>query len=61
MSWFQHRHWWRRQMEPNPIMAPNADRTRGLLIVEECGCGAVRTIECVPGTAPVVRYAETPA
>lgn len=54
-SLFRHRHYWRRICN-HPIA--DGPRTAGSLIVEECRCGAVRTIEIQPGHAPVVRHEE---
>jgi hypothetical protein len=51
MSWFKHRHYWREK-------TGYQNGITGGLIVEDCTCGAVRTIEFQPGSAPVVRVTE---
>lgn len=60
MSWFKHRHWWRRKTGKIEIYAPGSDLAEGFAILEDCSCGAVRTIEFFQGHAPVVRLASAP-
>lgn len=55
MRWFQHRHWWR---EKNSMRLCAGGVEKGELIVEECSCGAIRTIEVFPGRQPIVRFAK---
>lgn len=55
MKWFEHRHYWRLK---TAIDLTEKGCTKGVQMVEECGCGALRTIEIFPGKAPVVRMAE---
>lgn len=60
MGWFEHRHHWRLKTGLNTIAsAMGGDKPSGGLIVEDCSCGAVRTIEFYPGEAPVIRTALT--
>lgn len=59
MTWFTHQHYWRPKTDLNTILDPETKAKIGGLIVEDCRCGAVRTIEFAPGTAPVVRIAES--
>ena len=59
MSWFKHRHWWRTMSRPN-LYNPGGTRPIGEGIIQDCRCGAVRTIEFFPGQAPVVRIAAAP-
>jgi hypothetical protein len=56
MSWFKHRHYWLQKTGLNTVHTQNG--ITGGLIVEDCSCGAVRTIEFQPGSAPVVRVTE---
>ncbi len=58
MKWFEHRHYWRPKTDLNTITVPGTEKPRGGLILEDCMCGAVRTIEFYPGEAPVVRVAK---
>lgn len=58
MSWFKHRHWWRRMTGKIEIYPPGLDTAEAFAILEDCSCGAVRTIEFYPGEAPVVRVAK---
>jgi len=58
MSWFKHKHWWR--VKSDNIIKESDGRTRAQLILEDCSCGAVRTIEVEPGKAPVVRIGYDP-
>ena len=56
MPWFKHHHYWRPKTDLNRVMDPdNLSIARGGLIIEDCSCGAVRTIEFEPGKAPVIR------
>lgn len=59
MGWFEHRHYWRPKTLMNQIVKPGTSEAIGGLLVEDCVCGAVRTIEFHPGEAPVVRIALT--
>jgi hypothetical protein len=59
MGWFEHRHWWRPKTALNRVMQPGTDLAISGLIVEDCSCGAVQTIEFAPGQDPVVRIVET--
>jgi hypothetical protein len=61
MGWFEHRHYWRTKTALNPIKDPQTGGTVGALIVEDCSCGSVRTIEYQPGTPAVIRIAKPPA
>lgn len=60
MGWFDHKHLWLPKTALNTIKDPHTKGTIGGLIVEDCSCGLVRTIEFTPGTAPVVRVAAAP-
>jgi hypothetical protein len=61
VSFFKHRHYWRPKTALNTIHAPDAgSRPTGGLIIEDCRCGAVRTIEFYPDQAPKVRMAAPP-
>jgi hypothetical protein len=51
--WFEHRHYWCTR-DVNTIAAPTGG-VGGVLRLEECNCGAVRTIEYRPGSDPIVR------
>lgn len=57
MAWFEHRHYWRPKTALNTIHVPGEQRAVAGMIIEDCSCGAVRTIEFEPGKAPIVRYA----
>lgn len=61
MKWFEHRHYWRPKTVLNKIIDPDTKAVRGGLLVEDCLCGAVRTIEFEPGIAPTIRVAESPS
>jgi hypothetical protein len=61
MTWFKHRHYWRQKTGISTIYAPEGDKPNGGLIVEDCHCGAVRTIEFYPGQEPIVRIAKQEA
>ena len=56
MGWFEHSHYWRPKTDLN-IIKNREGGNQGGLIVEDCTCGAVRTIEFEPGKPPVVRMA----
>jgi hypothetical protein len=58
MGLFDHKHYWRPKTALNTIRDPETKANIGGLIVEDCSCGSVRTIEFMPGEAPVVRVAE---
>ena len=60
MSWFDHQHVWYPKTQTNTIVDPSTSKCLALLIVGDCRCGAVRTIEIRPGDAPVVRLTEKP-
>lgn len=42
MPWFKHRHWW---VSTSANSVGKEEKTVGGLILQECSCGAVRTIE----------------
>lgn len=58
MAWFKHHHYWRPKTALNTIHTAGEQRATAGLLVEDCSCGMVRTIEFSPGDAPVVRYAK---
>lgn len=61
MSFFDHRHHWRPKMDTCKVMShENPKLSKSILVVEDCHCGAVRTIEIEPGKAPEVRITLTP-
>ena len=61
MGFFDHRHHWRPKTGNNKVMSrENPAFAVSILIVEDCYCGAVRTIEVEPGKAPEVRISLTP-
>lgn len=60
MGWFEHKHLWLPKTELNTIKDPHTRAVIGAIIIEDCSCGLVRSIEFQPGSAPVVRIAETP-
>ena len=57
MGWFDHHHYWKSCTGLNTVINPETQKATSARIIEECDCGAVRTIEYAPGIAPVVRYA----
>ena len=57
MAWFKHRHWWRIKIPETPIK-PDANGVGGIIIVEDCRCGAVRTIEIWANQAAIVRITQ---
>lgn len=57
MAWFDHNHYWRPKTALNTIHQPGQEKASGGLVLEDCSCGAVRTIEFYPGKDPVVRIA----
>jgi hypothetical protein len=59
MTWFKHRHYWRPKTAVNTIPGIPGGAPIGGLIVEDCHCGVVRTIEFYPGEEPVVRIAKS--
>jgi hypothetical protein len=61
MTWFKHNHHWQQKTGINSISEPGKDRPTGGIIVEDCHCGAVRTIEFYPGQEPVIRIAKAEA
>lgn len=58
MGWFEHRHFWR-DIDVHPIRADAGKPATSIVRLEECSCGAIRTIEYAPGTEPIVRTVET--
>lgn len=60
MGWFgiEHRHYWRPKTAMNTIVDPQTKGNLGGLVLEDCMCGAVRTIEFYPGKEPTVRIAK---
>jgi hypothetical protein len=56
MGVFDHRHRW--LMMAEHAVAREGGGNQAVVRLEECGCGAVRTIEYMPGAAPVVRVIE---
>lgn len=54
VSWFEHYHSWSPR-KVDAVRQPEAPYATGALILEQCRCGAVRTIEYTPGQAPVIR------
>lgn len=60
MSWFQHRHHWRVKTGLVAVKADSAALPHSHMYVEDCACGAVRSIEFAAGRAPEVRIAITP-
>jgi len=58
MTWFKHHHYWRPKTGLNTIRNDD-ERLSGGLIIEDCRCGAVRTIEFYPGQEPIVRIAKS--
>ena len=56
MGWFKHRHWWIKD-DYHPIKNKEGGNER-MLVIEQCRCGAVRTIEYGPGADPIVRVVE---
>jgi hypothetical protein len=59
MGWFEHHHRWRDKT--GMITLKESGIAQGGLIVEDCRCGAVRTIEFRPGQTPIVRIAASPS
>lgn len=55
MGIFDHQHYWR--LKDTSHSTGPLDKAISILKLEECSCGAVRTIEYAPGRAPVVRDA----
>ena len=55
-SFFAHHHWWRTS-ETHGAVKPSSpvDHPTPVLVFQQCGCGAVRTIEYSLGKAPVIR------
>ena len=49
MAWFEHRHYWRPKTALNTVLDPETKEKIGGLLLEDCPCGAVRTIEFQPG------------
>ncbi len=58
MGWFEHVHNWYPATALNTVHQPGVEKATAGLIVEECRCGAIRTIEFAPGQKPVVRYSD---
>lgn len=56
MGFFDHHHWWRPVTGTN-VVRDESGRPYKSIILQQCGCGAVRSIELEPGQAPVVRIA----
>jgi hypothetical protein len=54
MSWFEHRHYWRPRTGINTVSNAKGE-TVMCLVLEECSCGEVRTIEYQAGQPPIVR------
>jgi len=46
MGWFEHHHYWVLRQEH--IVAKPGESAQGIVRLEECHCGAVRTIEYGP-------------
>jgi hypothetical protein len=61
MAWFAHKHWWRLKVQPCEIKGESGAVPMGMLLVEDCSCGAVRTIEIMAGEPPRVRIARCDA
>ena len=59
MAWFKHKHWWRDRSGIIVIKRDDGSHQGGMQ-VEDCTCGAVRTVEFYPGQPPVVRIALKP-
>jgi hypothetical protein len=57
MGWFSHKHFWWRATRNHPIKNETGGNA-AFVFIEECDCGAVRTIEVRPGHAPVVMMGE---
>lgn len=57
MALFKHHHNWRNKTTLNNIV--NEDKqVIGAILLEECYCGDVRTIEIKPGEKPIIRNAK---
>jgi hypothetical protein len=61
MSWFKHRHSWNVRSDLQRVTTtPGAEKPQYCFYVEDCRCGAVRTVELKPGEAPAIRMTEAP-
>lgn len=58
MLW-SHKHYWRPKTSLNAVEDPATGKIVAGLILENCQCGAVRTIEFSPGRMPVIRMADS--
>ncbi len=54
---FEHHHYWVSKTGLNTVRDPEGNVSLAFF-VEGCRCGAVRSIEYVPGQVPVIRMAE---
>ncbi len=58
MTWFKHRHYWRLQN----VLALRCDGAeKGEMRIEQCRCGAVRSVEIYVGQAPIIRVTAPPS
>lgn len=55
MDWFGHRHRW--GYLASAYQRDEGGLTIGEMQVQQCGCGAIRQIECLPGKDPIIRTA----
>lgn len=57
MSWFKHKHYWELR---DAVEMKRDVSCLGIIRVEACSCGAVRTVEIYPGKAPIIYVNEPP-
>lgn len=55
MSWFKHKHSWALR---DAVEIKQEGSCKGLMRVEACRCGAVRTVEIYPSKAPIIYVKE---